>query len=232
MASPKKREKAGKRPESGPQVLSPVEDVETVEEREVEGSRRRIFWLLGTLLALIGLLIWLLARSSPKPSSPESFSQGGNSPDAVIEKLHLVSTVQGMKRWIMDSDSARMYQSQKQAYADQVFIQYFKKDKLVSTLTADKAVINTETNATVTEGHVELVTENGSKLVTDKLNWDPATDDIRTDSKVHVYKGTDDITAVGMVADTQLNNIRFMRDVHTQVRNTNEVEDYDKPKKF
>jgi LPS export ABC transporter protein LptC len=181
---------------------------------------------------LIGLLTWLLARSSPKPSSPETFSQGENSPDAVVEKLHLVSTIQGRKRWVMDAESARMYQNQKQAYADQIFTQYFKKDKLVSTLTADKAIINTENNATVAEGHVELVTENGSKLVTDKLNWDPATDEIRTDNKVHVYKGTDDITAIGMVADTQLNNIRFMRDVHTQVRNTGEVEDYDKPKKF
>ena len=31
---------------------------------------------------------------------------------------------------------------------------------MVSNLTADKAQINTETNATLVEGHVELITEN------------------------------------------------------------------------
>jgi len=213
-------------------TLSSGPDVETAGGPTEGYPSKRSFWFLGIVLALTGLLVWLLLRSAPRPSSPEIFAQGENSPDAVVEKLHLVSTIRGQKRWIMDADSARMYQSQKQAYADQIFTQYFKKDKLVSTLTADKSIINTETNATVAEGHVELVTENGSKLLTDKLNWDPNTDEIRTDGKVHVYKGTDDITAIGMVADTQLNNIRFMRDVHTQVRNTNEVEDYDQPKKF
>jgi len=82
------------------------------------------------------------------------------------------------------------------------------------------------------EGHVELITENGSKLQTEKLAWDPDTDQIRTNEPVHVFKGMDDITAVGMVADTELNNIQFTRDVHTQVRNTNEIENFNRPKPF
>ena len=181
---------------------------------------------------LLVALIWWLGRSTPQPNSPETLSQGENSPDAVIEKLHLVSTVQGQKRWEMNADSARLYQGQKQAYADAIYCQFYKKDKLVSTLTADKAIINTESNATQADGHVELVTENGSKLETEKLGWDPATDEVKTDSRVHIYKGTDDITAIGVVADTQLNNIRFMKDVHTQVRDTREIENYSKTKKF
>jgi len=201
-------------------------------EESGDPAKGKILWFMGSVLFFIGLLVWLLGRSVPKPSSPETVSQGENSPDAVIEKLHLISTVQGQKRWVLDAETARMYQTQKQAYADQIYAQYFKKDKLVSTLTADKAIINTETNATLADGHVELVTENGSKLETDKLNWDPATDQIHTESRVHIYKGTDDITAVGMEADTQLNNIKFKRDVHTRVRDTSEIENYDKAKKF
>ena len=181
---------------------------------------------------VIGLLYWSLSQSTPKPTSPETFSQGESSPDAIIEKFHLVSTVQGQKRWSLDADSARFYQNQKEAYADVIYAQYYKKDKLVSTLTSDKAIINTETNATQAIGHVELIVENGSKLETDKLNWDPATDLIRTDSRVHIYKGMDDITAIGLVADTQLDNIRFMKDVHTQVRDTREIENFGQSKKF
>ncbi len=205
---------------------------EAFEEQPRAQRRKRYFWLFfGSLVAIL-LLYWLLTTSAPKPNAPENLSQGENSPDAVIEKFHLVSTIQGMKRWELYSDKARLYQSQKEAYADNIYAQYYKNEKLVSTLTADAAVINTDTNATEAQGHVELVVENGSKLETDKLNWNPDTDQIKADGKVHVYKGGDDITAVGMVADTQLNNIRFMRDVHTQVRDTGEIENFDKAKGF
>src|ERR1035441_4842485 len=171
-------------------------------------------------------------KRPPPPSPPETVSQGENSPDAIIEKFHLVSTVQGKKRWEFYSDIARLYQNQKEAYSDNIYAQYYKKDKLMSTLTADKAIVNTETNATQAEGHVELIVENGSKLETDKLNWNPDTDQIRTDGWVHVFKGMDDITAVGMVADTQLNNIKFSKDVHTKVRDTHEISNFAKPKPF
>ncbi len=193
---------------------------------------KRMLWLLAATVVVIVLLFTVRFKSQPAANSPETVSQDENSPDAVIEKYHLVSTVQGVKRWELYSDVARWYQSQRQAYADVVYAQYYKRDKLVSTLTADKAIINTETNATQAQGHVELITQNGSKLQTEKLDWNPDTDQIKTDGKVHVYKGGNDITAVGMSADTELNNIHFNKDVHTEVRDVNEIREFEKPKPF
>jgi LPS export ABC transporter protein LptC len=74
--------------------------------------------------------------------------------------------------------------------------------------------------------------ENGSQLETDKLNWNPDTDEIKTDERVHVLKGSDEITAVGMTADTELNNIHFNKDVHSKVRDVNDISDFKKPKPF
>jgi LPS export ABC transporter protein LptC len=183
-------------------------------------------------VVLIGLLAIGLLKTNPTPTSPEIVSQGQNSPDAIIEKFHLISTVQGQKRWEFYADVARLYQNQKQAYSDNIYALYYKKDKLTSTLTADHATVNTETDATEAEGHVELIVTNGSKLETDKLSWNPNTDMIKTEGWVHVFKGMDDITAVGMTADTQLNNIHFSRDVQTKVRDKNEIENFNKPKPF
>jgi LPS export ABC transporter protein LptC len=212
--------------------LPPSPLLEEVPEEPSRSRRRRILFILGVVAVLIGFLAWMLGKSSPQPNAPESVLRGENSPDSVIEKLHLISTIEGQKRWEMFSDSARLYQNQKQAYADNIYCQYYKDDRIVSTLTAEKAVINTETNATEAEGHVELVVENGSKLETDKLNWDPDQDEIKTESQVHVFKGLDEITATGLVADTQLNNIRFIRNVHTQLRDTHEIENFSQSKKF
>ncbi len=206
--------------------------LDTAEEEPRSVRLKRYFWFLGVAALLIGLLALGLLKSAPAPTSPETVSQAGDSPDAVIEKFHLVSTVQGKKRWEFYADVARLYQSQKLAYSDNIYAEYYKKDKLTSILTADHAVVNTDTNATEAQGHVELIVENGSKLETEKLNWDPDTDMIKTEGRVHVYKGQDEITAVGMTADTQLNNIRFTRDVQTKMRDTNEVENFSKPKPF
>lgn len=213
----------------------PVPPAPLLEEVPEEARRSllgRFWWIFGGAGLLITFLFWFLSQSKPAPNSPETLSQGENSPDAVIEKLRLVSTLQGQKRWELFADSARIYQNQKQAYADNIYAQYYRKDKMVSSLTADKAIINTETNSTEAEGHVELVVENGSKLETDKLNWNQDTDQIKTDSRVHIYKGTDDITAVGLVADTELNHILFIKDVRTRVRDTSEIENYEKSRKF
>ena len=211
----------------------PQEPISEVPEEEPRQVRlKRYFWVLSVVVLLSGILYWISLNSQPKANAPEVFSQGENSPDGVIDKLHLVSTVLGLKRWELYADGARVYQSQKLAYADNIYAQFYKKEKLTSTLTADKAIINTETNATEAQGHVELIVENGSKLETEKLNWNPDTDQIKTDGFVHVYKGEDDITAIGMVADTQLNNIRFSKDVHTQMRDKSEIENFSKPKPF
>jgi LPS export ABC transporter protein LptC len=214
-------------------IEPPADPLLDIPEEEPRSVRlKRYFWFLGAAAFVIGLLALGLLKSAPAPTGPETVSQAGNSPDAVIEKFHLVSTVQGKKRWEFYADVARLYQSQKQAYSDNIYAEYYKKDKLTSVLTADHAVVNTDTNATEAEGHVELIVENGSKLQTEKLSWDPATDMIKTEGRVHVYKGMDEITAVGMTADTQLNNIRFTKDVQTKMRDTHEIEDFSKPKPF
>ncbi len=214
-------------------IEPPADPLLDVAEEEPRSVRlKRYFWFLGAAALLIGLLALGLLKSAPAPTSPETVSQAGDSPDAVIQKFHLVSTVQGKKRWEFYADVARLYQSQKLAYSDNIYAEYYKKDKLTSILTADHAVVNTDTNATEAQGHVELIVENGSKLQTEKLNWDPDTDTIKTEGRVHVYKGSDEITAVGMTADTQLNNIRFTKDVQTKMRDTNEVENFSKPKPF
>ena len=193
---------------------------------------RRALWVLLAGLGVLGLAFFLVKHSKVQSPVVDAFTQTENSPDAVIEKFHLISTVRGEKHGELFSDQARLYQNQKNALAENIDAQYFKKGKIVSTLTADQAAIDTETNATQAQGHVELVVENGSKLLTDKLNWDPDTDQIKTSELVRIYKGGDEITAIGLVADTELNNVHFMKDVHTQVRDTHEIETFSDPKPF
>lgn len=201
-----------------------------------EAPAKRLFrknaWVLGGAAFVILALFLVVRHSSVQHAVLDEANQGADSPDATIEKFHLISTSLGEKHWELYATSARLYQNLKKAYTDNIFAEYYKNNRMVSNLTANEAVINTETDATLVTGHVVLITQNGSKLETEKLAWDPDTDVIHTDEKVHVYKGQDDITAVGMTADTELNNIRFNKDVHTRVRDTREIENFNRPKPF
>ena len=218
-----------KKAKTAPPVVEDSSDILLAPARKSYG---RVFILLGILAAVSLVMFFLRDKSKPAPNSPETTAQDEDSPDATIEKFHLVSSFKGVKRWELYSDIARLYQTQKLAYSDNIYAQYYKENKLVSTLTADKSIINTETNATEADGHVVLIVENGSQLETDKLNWNPDTDEIKTDERVHVLKGSDEITAVGMTADTELNNIHFNKDVHSKVRDVNDISDFKKPKPF
>ena len=131
---------------------------EETSETNPPKSRRTLFVLVG-LFILAGGAFLLLKHGKSQAPTVDAFTQSNNSPDAVIEKFHLISTVKGEKHWELYSDQAKLYQNQKNALAANIDAQYFKKGKIVSTLTADQAVINTETNATQAQGHVELVVE-------------------------------------------------------------------------
>jgi LPS export ABC transporter protein LptC len=189
-------------------------------------------WVWVVVALVLGGLFLAQQKTNTPPEDWTQVPEGEGRPDALIEKLHLVSSVKGVKQWELFATQARLYQERKQAYADDLFVQYFKNGKIVSTLTADKGIIQTDTNDTSADGHVELLTENGAKLETEHLQWDATSESILTNSRVHIYKGADDITAVGMVSDAKLNNIRFMREVRTKVRDVKEIENFEKRKKF
>jgi len=208
-------------------VLSPVEPV--AKEPRLPSVR----WGVWVLVALtLGGLFLAKQKTAAPPEDWTQIPEDEGRADALIEKLHLVSSVRGVKQWELYASQARLYQERKKAYADDIYVEYFKNGKIVSTLTADKGIIQTDTNDTSADGHVELITENGAKLETDHLQWDATTESIVTNSRVHIYKGVDDIPAVGLVSDAKLNNIRFMRDVRTKVRDTKEIESFEKSKKF
>lgn len=194
-------------------------------------ARRRPWVLAGVAILLLGIAWWSLKTPVPVDDWG-GVPRGEDAPDASLEGFHLVSSTGGVKQWELYAQSARLYQKTREAYAEQIYVEYFRNNRVISTLTADRGVINMQTNDTRAEGHVELIAENGAKLETAQLHWDAKTETIRTESRVRIYKGLDDITAQGMVADARLDSIRFIKDVRTRVRDASEVEKFDVKKRF
>jgi len=214
--------------------LSGLHDHEPI---NLESSRTGLFarrrpWVLAIVALILLGVAWLNMKPAASNEEWGTIPYGEDAPDAYLEGFHLVSSVRGSKQWELYAQSAKMYQKNKEAYAEQIYVEYFRNGRIVSTLTADRGVINTQSNDTFAEGHVELITENGAKLETSKLQWDSKNQSIHTGERVHIYKGLDDITALGMSADARLDTIRFMKDVRTRVRDTKEIENFSHKKRF
>jgi lipopolysaccharide export system protein LptC len=180
---------------------------------------RRRPWVLAALALVLLWAAWLNTKPAPPEPGWVGLPQGEDAPDALLQGFRLISSTRGVKQWELYAQSAQLYQKKGQAFAEQINVEYYRNNRVISTLTADKGIINTLTNDTFVDGHVEL-------------KWDSKSEMITSDARVHIYKGLDDITAVGMVADARLDNVKFVRDVHTRVRDTREIERFDKRKRF
>jgi LPS export ABC transporter protein LptC len=227
--SPPRRSGAGRRHD-----ISNIYDYETAPMTGKPGGlfARRRPWVL--LFIAVGLL-WIARLGvgpSEGPPAWEGLPQGEEIPDAMLEGFQLVSTDQGVKQWELFAQSAKMFQKSREAYTEQIYIEYYRNNRIISTLTADRGIINTFTNDTRAEGNVELIAENGAKLQADKLHWNAKTRMISSEGRVRITKGLDDITAVGMEADARLDNVRFKSDVHTRVRDAAEIQNFERRKRF
>lgn len=144
---------------------------------------------------------------------------GEERPNAELSGLTLRSTLMGRIQWIFSAEEAFLYENRRSVDADQIRIEYFKNEKKISDLTADKAVVDTETHHIVSTGNVILVAmETGEQLHCEILNWDAGREMIYTEAPVTVYKGKNVIRAVGLEADPELGEIVFMKDVHMDIR--------------
>jgi len=119
-------------------------------------------------------------------------------------------------RWVLQADSASVFRAKKRVEAQPVEINFFEDDRHVSTLTADRGILMQSTDDLEARGHVRVVTEEGTVLVTDVLYWDHQRSLIHTDRFVRIEKGDDVLTGVGMEADPGLDRI----DIKEQVEGT------------
>lgn len=85
--------------------------------------------------------------------------------------------------------------------------------KLVSSLISDSGLIRESTEDLHAYGHVVVITEDSSKLETDSLYFDPATNLIHTDEFVKITRGADTLTGWGLEADRQLRGLKILRGV-------------------
>lgn len=129
-------------------------------------------------------------------------------PDQIIEGFSLVETENGKKQWALTSKRASNYEQQKTVNIEGVKIDFFHQDEeLYSTLTSDRGVMNTVSNDMIAQGHVLVLSKDGSRLETNQLRWDNLRQKIVSDDSVRITRGKTVMTGIGLDSDPSLEHV-------------------------
>lgn len=181
--------------------------------------------LFATVLSLL-----LLAGCSEAP--PEirlaPITGGSEEPTMLFEGFRMAATQAQTREWEFTARAAQIYEKIHLAKAQDIHIEYWRDGKVVSTLTAKRGLIQTETNDMRAEKNVVMISQEGVRLFTERLNWDHRRQKIYTDLPVRVVRRDSILTGVGLRTDNELKHIEVLADVKIQVDSLEEFDQTDK----
>lgn len=149
--------------------------------------------LIGVgIVFFICLVTWVIRTTPKAPPQTEKID-----PPTVMEyEGNVISEEKdGEKLWEMTADKIKIDSVTQLAEFDKVDGKFFQTDGKVLTVTADKGVYNQQTKDVHIEGEVVLTNADGSKLTSDKLDWDSKEEILKATENVKLFR--DDMRATG-----------------------------------
>lgn len=166
-------------------------------------------------------LLLLAGCEAPLPQQAAKAAEGA--PSLVFEGFRARGTFKGVKQWEAEATRAKVYQGSQNAKADDVEITYFQGGRAVSQATARHADIDLKDYDLSAEGDVVVRAKNGVMLATERLSWDNARQEVRTRSRVKVWRGNSILTGRGLVADRRLEKVEVQEDVKIEAASVEDL---------
>ena len=133
-------------------------------------KKLKIF-LLATIFITLGGVIWIYIVFQQDSTVSEPIPQSVE-PDATLSigKIHHTATRKGKKEWSLEAGSANYIGKTSQMVLKDLTVRFFIEDTGEITLTADKGILNTDSNDIEVSGNVVVINKQ-YKLLTEKLNY-------------------------------------------------------------
>lgn len=182
----------------------------------------KYFWVWIVVLA------WFPAGCGQEPQPSINLSPAVNKaqePNLMFEGFHMVSTRGRVREWDFFARAAQIFEKNNMARAQDIKIVYWRNGKPVSTLTAHRGFVRTDTRDTRAEKDVVMVSSEGVVLHTELLHWDNQKGKLYTDLPVTIERGNTVMTGVGMRADQELKHVEVLSHVNIKARSIKELKD-------
>lgn len=130
------------------------------------------FLLTGLIILLIGGILTLFIGYRFVSSTPELVISAINRQASMtISKLQQDATRDGIKEWHLEAGSARLEKAGKIAILEDIAVTFFLKNNRRVLLTANKGILNTDSNDFEVSGEV-MIQDRANRLTSDKLQYE------------------------------------------------------------
>jgi len=144
------------------------------------------------------------------------------SPDTADQTLfgvRLVSADHGVQRALMQADTAFTYEDNKRFELRKVHTTFFTETGVKdATLTSREGTYNVLSGSMEARGNVVVISEDGRRLDTEQLKFDPGRNEITGDSAFVLTRPEDELSGTGFITDPNLTRIRVLANAHGRTK--------------
>jgi len=183
-----------------------------------------------TLLTYCLLLAALVlgACSTTEQSSQTSAEPDTLRPDSDMQQATIYMYDRHIVTAEINAERVRTFESLDSTMGYQLHINLFNdQGDIISRVVGDSGLIRESSEDLHIYGNVVVINDNDSRLETDSLYFDPATDSIYTDEFVRISRPGDTLTGWGLQADRQLRGLRILRQVSGTISQKKDGENVD-----
>jgi LPS export ABC transporter protein LptC len=172
-------------------------------------------WTATLFCVALGFSIILGCDESPKavPSTAPA-PLGVNKPATVSYNTSMNFSSDGVLRAILHAGRVQTYETKQYTWLDSgVRVDFYKHDGLHSSvLTSQSAEVNSTNNNMTAYGHVHIVSDSGTTVDTDSLQWDNKTQQVQSAAPVHIVEKNGRTTdGIGFESDQNLEHYHIMQ---------------------
>jgi len=157
--------------------------------------------LLGAMMGLSGC--------EQTPPETHADTSGVRKPTQILKDFEMNDVKDGSKTMTLISIEGRIYEDQNVADVDKPLIHFFKLGKESSRLKAPEGRVKMDTHEVETWGGVTVVSADSTTLTTERLRYEPKTQEITSTNTVHLEKPDSITDGIGLVTDPDLKKVKI-----------------------
>lgn len=143
---------------------------------------------------------------------PVTGSAAPDTADQTMFGVRLVLADRGVQRALLEADTAFTYEDNTRTELRNIRSTFYTETGVKNgTLTSREGTYNVRSSNMEARGNVVIISEDGRRLETPQVRYDPGRNEISSDSAFVMTDPQQRVTGIGFVADPNLNNVRIIK---------------------
>lgn len=144
----------------------------------------------------------------------EKFFAGDAFPDQVVKNFTMSKYNVEKHKWDFSAARGDVHEKKKKVNAMDIKMNFYEAEKISSVISADKAVMQTETGDIRASGNVIIFSLlKNTTIFTDSINYSEKSGRVTSDAHVRQEKPDMTVTGTGFDANSDLSDITILKDV-------------------